>query len=406
MIKLYPFQERSVDFALTHHYSLNCSEMGLGKSITALTAAKRSGLKLAVFAPPFLKKSWQSEGMKLGIDFKFVPYSQLHKFSTKDLERYRFWVGDEIHYCKSPTAQRTHAFYSLLKSCRPEYFLGLTGTPIKNRVPDFWTLLGFCSQNPQKTSGLELEGNLRKYHGFCRHFCEVEKMFIGRGRIVDKYTVLRKDRVTEFKSLLKDKMIRYRVEDVLKDLPEITRKVVRLELEETPGLEAEFEAYMKGHKTNIEGKKKNALVKAPVTARYCNDIHEESLEPLLVFTDHVDSAKVIGQMLKGRVEVITGQISSEMRGKIVEDFQNRKIDAIVATIGSMSVGVTLTAARHVVFNDLSWVPADNLQAEKRIHRIGQKSACFSHFIVSSRTDEYIQKTLVSKLETIATVLEG
>jgi len=69
---------------------------------------------------------------------------------------------------------------------------------------------------------------------------------------------------------------------------------------------------------------------------------------------------------------------------------------LAATIGSLSVGVTLTAARHVVFNDLSWVPGDNLQAEKRIHRIGQKNACTAHYIEASETDAYIRKTLEEK----------
>ena len=405
MIKLYPFQERSVDFALAHHYSLNCNPMGLGKTLTALVAAKRTGLRVAVIAPPFLKTSWQAEAKKIGVEFEFFPYSMLHKFKPADLKGFGFWIVDEIHFLKSPTTIRTNAFYTLIKACLPEYFLGLTGTPIRSRVPDFWTLLGFCNLNPKETSGLRLPDKFRKYHGFCRHFCEVQKMFIGRGRTVDKYTSLRDDRVDEFKSYLKDKMIRFRVEDVLKDLPEITRKTVHLDLEETPGLEAEFDAYMTGHKTSVQGKKMNALVKAPLTAKYCKEIHEESLEPLLIYTDHVDSAELIGQHLKpGRVKVITGKVSPADRAKAVEDFQAKKLDAIVATIGSLSVGVTLTAARHVIFSDLSWVPADNLQAEKRIHRIGQKSACFSHFIVSSRTDEYIQNTLLSKLETISKVL--
>jgi len=381
--------------------------MGTGKSLMALEAARRSGLSIAVIAPPFLRGTWESESKKMGLEVTFFSYTMLHREPAKRVKDFKFWIVDEIHYLKNPRAGRTSAFYELLKLYPPEYLVGLTGTPIKNRVPDFWTLIGFCSQNSKNTSGAKLEGELRKYNAFCRHFCQVQKIFIGKSRSIDKFTDLKPEKILEFKYLLKDKVIRYTVADVLKELPDITRKEVYLDLEETEGLEDEFKAYQQGHKTDIRGKCANALLKAPQTAMYCKFVHDETNEPLLIFTDHVASASLILTALSGlRVALITGAVKSEDRIKIVNRFQSGEIDAIVATIGSLSVGVTLTAAKHVVFNDLSWVPADNLQAEKRIHRIGQKSACFSHFIISSPTDAYIQKTLVSKMKTISTVMEG
>jgi SNF2 family DNA or RNA helicase len=71
----------------------------------------------------------------------------------------------------------------------------------------------------------------------------------------------------------------------------------------------------------------------------------------------------------------------------------------------MSVGVTLTAAQDVVFNDLSWVPADNMQARKRIHRIGQSKKCRCHHMISGPTDAYIKAVLEEKEKTINQVLE-
>ena len=312
------------------------------------------------------------------------------------------WLVHNCHFLKSPTARRTHAFYAAIKAVPPEYFIGLTGTPIKNRLPDFWTLLAFCGVNPKRTSGLVLTGELRKFRAFSRYFCHTLEMRAG-GRRIEKFGEVKADKIPELKALLKDKFIRFRVEDVLKDLPEMTRKEVTYNLAASVEVGSSFATYMSGGKTDITAKTTSALLKAPLTAEYCNMLREGGSGPLLVFTDHVASAQAIAAAVAGAV-AITGQTPVLDRMRMVSAFQDGKIEVIVATIGSLSVGVTLTAARHVVFNDLSWVPADNLQAEKRIHRIGQKNACFSHFIDATPTDTHIRKTLYGKLETINKVI--
>ena len=400
--KLYDFQEQAVCYHLAHHYSINASSMGTGKSLMALETARRAGGKIAVFAPPFLRMSWESEAKAVGVEFKFFPYSMLHKVDPSELKGFSFWIADELHFLKSPTARRTHAFYAAIKAVPPEYFIGLTGTPIKNRLPDFWTLLAFCGVNPKRTSGLVLTGELRKFRAFSRYFCHTLEMRAG-GRRIEKFGEVKADKIPELKALLKDKFIRFRVEDVLKDLPEMTRKEVTYNLSASVEVGSSFATYMSGGKTDITAKTTSALLKAPLTAEYCNMLREGGSGPLLVFTDHVASAQAIAAAVAGAV-AITGQTPVLDRMRMVSAFQDGKIEVIVATIGSLSVGVTLTAARHVVFNDLSWVPADNLQAEKRIHRIGQKNACFSHFIDATPTDTHIRKTLYGKLETINKVI--
>lgn len=397
-MKLYDFQEVAVQYALDHHYHINASQMGCGKSIMALEAAKRTGLKVAVFGPAFLRGVWDYEGGRMGVPFTYFPYSMLHKLKPKDLMGIGFWIADEQHALKNPKALRTHAFHTLLEALKPAYLIGLTGTPIRNRVPDFWTLIAFCGMNPLKTSGPDLTGDLRKYFKFSRHFCHVEQMRI-RGRVIERFGSIRDDRIAEFKALLVGKFIRFKVEDVLKDLPEMTRKEVALNVTPTPGLEAVFNAYILGHKTDITAKATSALVKAPATVEYVKEMIEGGAGPVVVFTDHIASAQHIASNIKGAI-LCTGQTPVNARIEAVAKFQTGKVPAIVATIGSLSVGVTMTAARHVVFSDLSWVPADNVQAECRIYRIGQKNACLAHYLDGTTTDAHIRKTLFAKLETI------
>lgn len=317
--------------------------------------------------------------------------------------------GVLVHNChalKNPTAKRTQQFYKMLKEVKPDYLIGLTGTPIKNRLPDFWSLLAFMSQVPIKgINGLALEGQLQKYYQFCRYFCKSQRME-ARGRSFEKFYGVQESKIPELKALLKDKYIRFEVSKVLQDLPTMTKKFVEMDLAPSEELQELFDAYMQGSKVDITGKVKSAALKAEFTANYVSNILDENdEESVVVFTDHLDSAAIIHGAIP-RSALITGKTPMKERQVVVDYFQDKKIKVIVATIGALSTGVTLHAARHVVFNDWSWTPSDNLQAEKRIHRIGQKNACFSHHIVASATDRHIFKVLESKLDTMRKVLDA
>jgi SWI/SNF-related matrix-associated actin-dependent regulator 1 of chromatin subfamily A len=402
MKDLYPFQVDAVKFHMKHKYTLNSSELGTGKTVMALATAKTAGMDATVFCPAFLKINWEREARDLGVRAQVHSYSMLHKVKSTS----GFWIADEVHALKNPTAKRTQQFYKLLKEVKPDYLIGLTGTPIKNRLPDFWSLLAFMSQVPIKgINGLALEGQLQKYYQFCRYFCKSQRME-ARGRSFEKFYGVQEKKIPELKALLKDKYIRFEVSKVLQDLPEMTKKFVEMDLEPSEEMRELFDKYMEGSKVDITGKVKSAALKAEFTANYVTSIIEESDdESVLVFTDHIDAAAIIHRGIP-RSAMITGKTPMKERQVVVDYFQAKKIRVIVATIGALSTGVTLHAARHVVFNDWSWTPSDNLQAEKRIHRIGQKNACFSHHIVASDTDRHIFKVLESKLDTMRKVLDA
>lgn len=71
------------------------------------------------------------------------------------------------------------------------------------------------------------------------------------------------------------------------------------------------------------------------------------------------------------------------------------------------VGRTLTAASAVAFLELGWTPAAHDQAEDRIHRIGQKQACFEYYLLAKNTiDEPIAQIIERKRRIVNAVAVG
>lgn len=328
----------------------------------------------------------------------------LHRVKESDLASQDFWVLDEIHMCANPQTRRTHLLYGFLKSLLPKYLLGLSGSIMRNDPKNLWVPIALCTLNPKATSGLTLTGNLAKYWAFARHFSNVEKIRLGRGRTVEKFTGVRIDRLPELRALLAQKIVRYKIEDVMKELPELVRIPVSVPLARVPGLEEEWEAFQAGRKTDSTAKRLSAEIKAPHTAEYIRHIRDAGSGPILCFTVHPEAARTIAENIPNSV-VISGSTPMDFRAEAVRRYQAGDIDCIVATCGALGVGVTLTRGNVVVFNDLPWVPADLEQCEARVRRIGQLHTVFSHVIESSEIDRRISEVLLQKSSSIKQVFE-
>jgi len=69
----------------------------------ALEAGKRSGKKILVFGPAFLRGVWAKEAEIMGVEIMYIPYSMVHKVKPSDVAPFDFWIADEVHFAKTPT---------------------------------------------------------------------------------------------------------------------------------------------------------------------------------------------------------------------------------------------------------------------------------------------------------------
>lgn len=403
-INLFPPQKRAIDYILKQKYCINASEPGTGKTPMALDLIYRTKLPAIIVCPAFLATTWLLEvekfysGMKAEIyikqtsmdcDIVICSYERMQRIELA-FKQSPIWIFDEAHYLTNPDAKRTKFVYKMLNKYRPEYFVLASGTPIKNRIIEYWSLLGMLS-HLRKNSFLDKFPNRWR---FADYFSFRKETAFGV-----EYTGIQ--HTEQLNKILDQQTFKVFLSEVM-HLPGISNSVVKFKDE---FINADFEnrlqeAYFGGHISSI--KCKAALAKVDFTAQYILNAKKSMTEPILCFSDHVETlqelnAKVGKQLI---TRVITGDTPMARRQQYKEDFQAGLIDVLFLSIKAAGVGLTLTRATLSVFNDLSWVPAENEQALARFYRIGQTKACRYVFIAREGVDNRITESLREKMEVI------
>ena len=135
------------------------------------------------------------------------------------------------------------------------------------------------------------------------------------------------------------------------------------------------------------------------------DEYEEAGTPLVVFSAYRAPVNLIGK--RPGWALITGDTKAERRQEIVEDFQAGKLKGVAGTIAAAGTGLTLTHASNMLFIDRDWVPANNWQAEDRIHRISQKEAVLIKVLQADHAvDARIQELLEEKRAIVVQTVEA
>ena len=78
---------------------------------------------------------------------------------------------------------------------------------------------------------------------------------------------------------------------------------------------------------------------------------------------------------------IDGRTNGAIRQGLVTQFQtDPSVRVAVLAITAAGVGLTLTAARTVFFSEMFWTPGSLIQAEDRVHRIGQTGSVLIKYV--------------------------
>jgi len=447
------FQKAGIAYAVQRVNTLIADEMGLGKTIQAIGYMNATGVRSAlVLCPASLKINWGREikkwlvaDLSVGIADEWFPNTDIVICNYDILKKYRkfilqkawqLMVLDEVHYLKNYKTMRTKNVFGYktwlpndaehVPAIKADHILALTGTPICNRPIELWGII--------KTLDPKTWNNWK-------HFTD---RYCGASSTKHGVDVTGATNLPELQRKLRETcMVRRMKADVLKDLPPKRRQVIVLP-HGSVSITAEQQAYEKVQeriatlKAAVELAKAQddesyrkamgelssglmvsfddvsrirhdtAVAKIPVVVDHIKECMEE-VPKIVIFCHHKDVVNAMQEQLAeyGVVRLV-GDDNQKARQEAVDRFQNDPdVRVFIGSITAAGVGITLTAATHVVFSELDWVPGNLSQAEDRCHRIGQLgSVTVQHIVLEGSIDEKLAQAIIRKQEIIEKALNG
>lgn len=452
------YQRAGIAFGFERNAVLIGDEMGLGKTIQAIGILNACPelKRILVICPASLKLNWRRELERWLVrkrpifvaDSKVFPdladgivvvnYDVLHKH--EDALRCSDWdalIVDEAHYLKNPKARRTKMVFGQQASKKEKADgmadvpgLGarkrilLTGTPIANKPVELFPLISYLDPATW--------GNFWK---FAMRYCGAHSNGFG-------WDFNGSSHLDELQDRLRSSiMVRRLKKDVLTELPPKRRqviefpatgdlaKVARAEREAYEGvddLEAAVELaaasddpsvyekavsdLAKGQRACFEGlstlRLETARAKIPLCVEHLKEAVEQS-EKVICFAHHKEVVRAIAAEFGTAAVQLVGDTAMEDRQAAVDRFQkDPSCKLFIGSIMAAGVGITLTAAAHVVFCELDWVPGNVSQAEDRAHRIGQReSVLVQHLVLEGSLDATMARRIIAKQDVIDKALD-
>jgi SNF2 family DNA or RNA helicase len=388
-------------------------------------------------------------------------YEALRLRDTKPVLRRQTWfhiIADEVHRAKNRKALQTLA----LKALRTKYKTGASGTPADNKPQDLWSILNWLWPGKytsywrfintyclQETMCQECGGRSLVDGGAVVHVKNCSMM----GRTFKKVVGVRKEAMPQLYAEMQPYYMRRLKSQVQKQLPpkyytdivvdlyprqrkaydqmrkhmlawvgehedqELSAAVVIAQLVRlqqfalaSPAITYVDKQVFNTQTRTLETKKVMKVVLEEPSSKL--DALEEVIldnpnESFVVFSQSRSMVDLVYKRLVAKLPIgrYTGTVPQPIRDQNVELFQRGDLRVLAGTIAAGGESITLTAASTVCFLDRHWSPFKNIQAEDRLHRIGQQYPVqVIDFTARNTVDLGRRQQIAEKLKTLKLLL--
>lgn len=407
--------------------ALLADEMGLGKTAQAIAAIPEDA-RTVVVCPAVVVANWRREVANWGRDqanFEVMSYdaavialsdkprklpakpTKAQRERAEEISRQRAALAacthivlDEIHYLSSSKSQRSKAIREWRGRRLEVQAIGLSGTPMTTRPRDLWHVLEVL-----------WPGRFGSWWDFTRryaggHFCEITNS--SGARVTNESGEPLKpvwnsegiSRPEELRTRLAHCMLRRTKAQVGAELPPRTRVIHEVTIAAAARRGAKEAAIALAANGGGEGVTRLLAYaegyKLDAAEALARDVMACGSRPLIL-TTRKKSARDLAARLGA--PCVTGEIAADAREAMLQD-----APAGCATMYAVEVGINLVGYDVIIFVGLDWVPSKILQAESRIHRIGQDKPCTIYYLIARGTaDEIIQQRVIERLDNFAKI---
>lgn len=432
--KIMNHQRETILYAISRKFRiLIADDMGLGKTIEAISCACAAGFpnnfKVIVFAPNEMLSSWFDNFLKYTdictTDINMVKKPQKiaqapltivsYSAALRSLEYFKeihfdMAIVDESHNLRNPKTQTYKAVYPILSKVK--YLLLLSGTPSLSHPSDLFTQLHLLQPKI-----------FFSFINYGKRYCDgkfnAQGLFEANGCTNSE----------ELKFVLQYLLMIRRQKDEVLDLPPKKRFHVLLDYFPSNAMKermSQIRVFQLAIGIGMQTIKfEHSKVLMSLYSETANDKLESILNWLcsaefrrpffienrkcLIFAHHISIISGIENWMNKqniRCISITGKQTRIQRDSAFNQFRtDNNCRVAILSIDIASTGITLIEASLVVFAEFTWTPSDHLQAEDRVHRIGQKRDVEIFYLhAPGSLDDRIWEILEKKLTVVGSVI--
>ena len=435
---LHGYQKRVIKMSETVPHMGLFMDMGLGKTVTALTIVSQlNGRTLIIGPKAVVKQVWQKEAnnWKHTCRLKFAlmvgtPAERLKAlnsnsdvylinvenvpwlFDQKNLPKWANLIVDESSRFKSPSAKRWKSLKNALKTFEHRYIL--TGTPTPKSYLDLWCQVGILDL------GQRLGRSMTGYK---------DKFFLPDAR--DRRTgvvwswKLRPGAREEIDALLADICVSLKAEDYL-NMPQ--RQDIAHTIQWGKHGKSVYDTMRKDTVVQIGDQTLTAVSAGVLTGKLLQitsgeiydedkgivEVHEEKMDylidmmdetPTIVFYNFKHSLRRLQEAFPNAV--VMDPDDMEMLGR----WNRGEIPMLLCHPKSAGIGLNMQCnvgdTAQIIWFDLPWSSEDYLQANARLFRQGQtKPVIIHHLCMEKSIDNQVMDVLQGKIELQNALMEA